>query len=204
LHLAESLASLALLLRLSDRIWRVLGLLTKHDEQIGWLLCQMRQTQLKGAFMDECLQLGLERVDPLHRVQRLEAWVLHWLLNIWKSVEGEELRCLGELGPATIKIHFEILLLARLLLIGALTKVLIVVRVIDVDDEVNVQVEFELLCHEVSSQHVLRDQHLPGLEELISMPAIKRRAKRAEQSLCIVVQLLVHALLKLFVHEGCG
>ena len=56
---------------------------------------------------------------------------------------------------------------------------LIVVRVKDVDDEVDVQIELQFLRHEVPSKHLLRDQHLPGLEELVLLATVEGGAERA-------------------------
>jgi len=57
-----------------------------------------------------------------------------------------------------------------------LSEVLIVIRVEDVDDKVEVQVELKLLGHEVSPQHLLWDEHLPGFEKLVFLAPVERRA----------------------------
>ena len=69
-----------------------------------------------------------------------------------------------------------------------MSKVLIVVRVKDVDDKVEMKVELKFLGYEVSSQHFLRDQHLPGFEKLVFLASVKRRAKLVQQSFRIVIQ----------------
>ena len=63
-----------------------------------------------------------------------------------------------------------------MLLLGSWAKVLIVVRMKDVDDEVEVQVELELFGHEVSAQHLQRNEHLPSFEELFLLTAVERGA----------------------------
>lgn len=44
----------------------------------------------------------------------------------------------------------------------------------NVNDEVQVEVKLELFGQEVTSEHILRDQHLPGFKKLVLLPAIKR------------------------------
>ena len=75
--------------------------------------------------------------------------MLHGFLDIWQRVEGKELAGLGQFSTATVKIHFKIHLLALLLLLVCLTEVLIVVRVINVDHEVDAQIELQFLGNEV-------------------------------------------------------
>ena len=53
----------------------------------------------------------------------------------------------------------------------------------DVYDKIQVQIELELLCQKVASEHVLRDKHLPRLKKLIFLPTIKGTGKRVEQGL---------------------
>ena len=64
---------------------------------------------------------------------------------------------------------------------------MIVVRVEDVDDEVEVQVELELFGHEVSAQHLHWNEHLPCFKELLFLTAVEGGAKRIQQCFCIVV-----------------
>lgn len=52
----------------------------------------------------------------------------------------------------------------------------------DVDDKVEVQVELKLLGHEVSPQHLLWDEHLPGFEKLVFLAPVERRAQLVQQS----------------------
>ena len=52
----------------------------------------------------------------------------------------------------------------------------------NVDDKVEMQVELKFLGHEVSPQHLLWDQHLPGFEELVFLTPVKRRAQLVQQS----------------------
>ena len=75
-----------------------------------------------------------------------------------------------------------------MLLLGSWAKVLIVVRMKDVDDEVEVQVELELFGHEVSAQHLQRNEHLPSFEELLLLTTVERRAQRIQQRFRIIVQ----------------
>ena len=109
--------------------------------------------------------------------------MLHGVRDVGQCVEGEELGRLRELSPSIVQICLEVDLLGFELLFCPLAEVLVVVRVEDVDDKVQVQIELELFRQKVASQHVLRDEHLPRLEELIFLPAIKGTGKRVEESL---------------------
>ena len=57
----------------------------------------------------------------------------------------------------------------------------------NVDHKVDVQVELELFSDEITAEHLLRNKHLPGLEELVLLPTVKRRTERAQKSLRIIV-----------------
>ena len=101
----------------------------------------MWQAQLKCPIMNKALQPLLHAIDPLHGVEALEARVLHGVRNIWQRVKREELRRLRELGSAIVQICLEIDLLGFELLFGPLAEVLVVLRMEDVNDEVQVQIE---------------------------------------------------------------
>ena len=75
-----------------------------------------------------------------------------------------------------------------MLLLGSWAEVLVVVRVEDVDDEVEVQVELELFGHKVSAQHLHWNKHLPSFEELLLLTTVERRAQRIQQRFRIIVQ----------------
>ena len=98
----------------------------------------MWQTQLESPIMNKALQPLLHAINPLHGVEALEARVLHGICNVWQGVKREELRRLRELGAAIVQICLEIDLLRFELLFGPLAEVLVVVRMEDVDDEVQV------------------------------------------------------------------
>ena len=95
-------------------------------------------------------------VYPLHGVQRLEGRVLHWILNVGKSVESKELRGLGKLCTSVVQIGLEVNLLGfELLLISR--SVVLIVWMEDVDYKVEVQVELKLFGEEISSEHLSWD-----------------------------------------------
>ena len=58
----------------------------------------------------------------------------------------------------------------------------------DVHNEVQVEVELELFRDEVTSEHFLRDKHLPCLKELVLLSAIEARWQRAQQLFWVVVK----------------
>ena len=101
----------------------------------------MGQSELERPIVDEALQPLLHPIDPLHGVEALEAGVLHWVCDIWQRVKGQEFRRLREFSTSIVQVGFEVNLLSFQLLFSPLPKVLIVVRMKDVDDEVEVEVE---------------------------------------------------------------
>jgi len=106
--------------------------------------------------MDVALQLLFEPVDPFHGIQSFEGRVLHGILNVRQCVEGEELGCDRECGTFGVQVRFEVPLLDFELLLCATAEVLVIIRMVNVHDEVDSQVELELLSHEVSFEHLLR------------------------------------------------
>ena len=148
----------------------------------------MWQAQLECPIMNKALQPLLHAVDPLHGVEALEARVFHGVCNVRQRVKCEELRRLRELGAAIVQICLEIDLLGFELLLSPLAEVLVIVRMEDVNDKVQVQIELKLLRQKVASKHVLRNEHLPRLEELIFLPTIKGAGKRIKERFRIIIQ----------------
>ena len=138
--------------------------------------------------MDVSLQLGLECVDPLHRVQRLEAGMLHWLLDIGQGIKGQKLACLREFSTTAVQVSFELRLCGTLLLLSPRSEVLVIVRVEDVNNEVEVQVKLKLLGYEVAPEHFFWDEHFPSLKERLLITLVKTRAESIEERLAVVIQ----------------
>ena len=107
--------------------------------------------------MNKRLQPLLKGIDPLHGVKGLEARVLHGVSDVGQRVECQELGRLRELGAPAIKVSFEVDLFSLELLLSASPEVLIIIRMKDVHNEVQVEVELELFRDEVASEHFLRD-----------------------------------------------
>lgn len=180
-------------LRLSNRITAI-SLLSVQEEKTWGLLGKVRQPQLKSSLMDECLELWLQCVHPFHGIKWLETWMFHWLLDVRKRIESQKFRCFRKFGSPTVQIVFKVDLLSFLFLFRSLSKVLIVVRVENVDYEVQMQIEFQLFCHKVSSKHVLWDQHLPSFEELIFLTSIKGWAQLIQQCFRVIVQSIKYKI----------
>ena len=133
----------------------------------------MWQTQLECPIVDETLQPLLHAIYPLHGVQSLETWMIHGVRNVWQRVESQKFGRLRQFCAPTIQICLEIDLLSFELLLSPLAEILIIVRMEDVYDEVQVQVKLQLFRQEVASEHILRDQHLPGFKELVLLATVK-------------------------------
>lgn len=173
LHLRKALGGLTVGL---GRGWdRLTAQTLVHQEQARWCRCKVGQPEFKCSLVDERLKLLLEMVDPLHGVEGLERGVVHRILNVREGVEGQELRRLRKFGTAAVQVVLEVSLFNLELLFAPLPEVLIIVRVEDVDDEVEVKVELELLGDEVAPEHLLGNQHLPGFEESVLVPLVERR-----------------------------
>ena len=177
LHLGEPVTHLTcLLILLSIRLSSgfTATIVCVDHKEAGGGRSEVWKTKFKCSLMDETLELLFQMIDPLHGVEGLEAGVLHWVLDVWQGIESQELGCLGKFGSPAVQIGFEIDLLGFEFLFSSRPKV-IVVRVEDVDDKIEVKVEFKLLREEVTSQHVVRYEHLPSFKELILLAAVERR-----------------------------
>ena len=67
--------------------------------------------------------------------------MLHRPLDIRQRIKRQELRSFRQFSTPAIQVSFEVHLLAFLLLLSALTEVLIVVRVVNVDDKIDMQIK---------------------------------------------------------------
>lgn len=67
--------------------------------------------------------------------------MLHRSLDIRQRIKRQELRSFRQFSTPAIQVSFEVHLLAFLLLLSALTEVLIVVRVVNVDDKIDMQIK---------------------------------------------------------------
>ena len=173
LHLCHSVAHLILRPHNRFPVW-----LQEHIENKGLSLAQVRQTQFKCSFMYKALQLLLKLIDPLHCKQRLERRVLHRIRNVGKRVKRQKLRCLWQLRACIIQVLFEFCLLDLQSLVGPLS--LLVVRMEDIDYEVDVQVKLQLFCVEIRLDHLSWNQLLPCFEELFGLAAIEWLGKHAK------------------------
>ena len=94
--------------------------------------------------MDKGFDLGLQISHPLHREQRLERGVLHWVGDVWKSVIGEELRGLGQIRAFSVQELLEFSLLSLELLLLDLLRLILAILIVRMDyihHEVDVEVE---------------------------------------------------------------
>jgi hypothetical protein len=62
------------------------------------------------------------------------------------------------------------------------------VRVEDKYDKVDAKVELQLLRHEVSLSHLLGDQLLPRLDEVVLVAPVERLRQSVQQGLCLRVR----------------
>lgn len=110
-----------------------------------------------------------ELVYPVHCVQLGKAGVVFRVLDVGQSVESQELRSPAQLSPFGVEVLFKIILLFFEVFLGFGLVLVLVVRVVNENDEVDPEVELQLLDCEVFRQLFLRRlcQHLPSFKEVI-------------------------------------
>ena len=98
-----------------------------------------------------------------------------------------------------VQVRLEVHLLYLQLTCSSRSEVLIVVRVEDVDYEVDAEVELEFLRHEVTLKHLGRNQLVPGLEELVFGSFVERGGQGVQEHACVRVRRALLPALHLFV-----
>ena len=143
--------------------------------------------------MNERLQLLLQVLDPLDSEQMLKGGVVPWVGDVWECVVGQELISLAQLRTLRIQELFEFSLRVLEVLIWVFPWLVGTdVRVLDVHDEVDLEVKFELLVREILLFHVWRNKRIEDLEEFGLISAVKV-VLDLEEHLLRVDCILLHA-----------
>ena len=139
------------------------------------LVCHVRESKFWGVIMNEFFQSVFQLIYPLHCVKGGEAGVLFRVLDVGKCVESQKLWCTAQLGSLSVKVLFEVLLLFLEFFFGALSVLLVVVRVVNEDNEVNSQIKLKFLSLEILFEALFGwlQQLLPRFEKVVFCAAIE-------------------------------
>ena len=113
------------------------------------VLSQMVEPKVKSTLVNEAFKFLFELVHPVHCKKTLERGVVHWVWNVGQGVECQKLRGFRELRSSIVEVLFELSLLDLESILGVFAEALVVVRVVNEDHKVNVQVKLKFFCLEV-------------------------------------------------------
>ena len=142
----------------------------KYAKKLGGLP-ERAQAQLRRIRLNESLQLDFQILNPFNREQVLEGRMVGGVRNIRQGIVRQKLIRLRQLRSLRVQILFKLSLGLRKMLIFIsglqVLQVLHNIRVLSINDEIDLQVKLKFLILEVLLLHVGWNQSIERPEEFL-------------------------------------